>query len=223
MNNRLVSIIITTKNGGNYLEEVLRGIKSQNVDDLEIILIDDGSSDNSAQIAESFGCVILRNPISKGYVAAKNMGLEIAKGKYVMFHDHDDIMNRDALPQMLQELQENAELSAVMMQVQDFFSPELSESERQKIIIRSGPYFGLFSGAILMKKDVFDKIGLFDAGIKTGEIIQWQDQMNKNNLAIKKLNFVATKKRVHSTNLGRIDKESKSKDYAALLRAKIKC
>ncbi len=210
------------RNGSNYIEEALSAIKSQDID-MEIIAVDDGSNDDTAQIAESFGCIVVKHPTSKGPVIAKNTALKIARGRYVMFHDHDDLLTFNALPQMLKELQENEGIFAVMAQMQDFFSPELSEDERKKIALRTESYSGLLSGAILMKKEVFDKIGLFDAAIKTGEIIQWQDQMNKNNLAIKKLNFVATNKRVHSTNLGRIDKESKSKDYAALLRAKIKC
>lgn len=222
MSEYLISVIIPTKNGSSYIGEALRGIKSQNIDDIEIIVVDDGSDDNSAQIAESFGCVILKNQASKGYVAAKNAALKIAKGKYVIFHDHDDVMNQNALPQMLKELQENEEISAVMTQIQDFFSPELSEAERRKITIRSEPYFGLFSGAILMKKEVFDTIGLFDEAIKTGEIIQWQNKMNENNFKIKKLNIISVNKRTHSSNLGRIGKEEKSKDYAAILRAKIR-
>ena len=222
MNNHLVSIIMPVRNGSNYIEEALSAIKSQDID-MEIIAVDDGSNDDTAQIAESFGCIVVKHPTSKGPVIAKNTALKIARGRYVMFHDHDDLLTFNALPQMLKELQENEGIFAVMAQMQDFFSPELSEDERKKIALRTESYSGLLSGAILMKKEVFDKIGLFDAAIKTGEIIQWQDQMNKNNLAIKKLNFVATNKRVHSTNLGRIDKESKSKDYAALLRAKIKC
>ena len=222
MNNHLVSIIMPVRNGSNYIEEALSAIKSQDID-MEIIAVDDGSNDDTAQIAESFGCIVVKHPTSKGPVIAKNTALKIARGRYVMFHDHDDLLTFNALPQMLKELQENEGIFAVMAQMQDFLSPELSEDERKKIALRTESYSGLLSGAILMKKEVFDKIGLFDAAIKTGEIIQWQDQMNKNNLAIKKLNFVATNKRVHSTNLGRIDKESKSKDYAALLRAKIKC
>jgi glycosyltransferase involved in cell wall biosynthesis len=209
------------KNGSNYLQEALNGIKSQNVD-AEIIVINDGSTDNAVQIAESFGCVILHHSTSQGLVISKNTGLKVAKGKYVMFHDHDDVMSCDALPQMLRELQENEEISAVMAQLKDFFSPELSEEEMKKVVIRPEPYFGLFSGAILIKKSVFDVIGLFDESLKAGDVIDWSNKMKENNFLIKRLNFVSSNRRIHNTNFGRTNKEKEYKDYASILRSNLK-
>ncbi len=218
MTSPLISIIMPVKNGSNYLQEALSGIRSQNVD-AEIIVINDGSTDNTVQIAESFGCVILQHSISRGLVISKNTGLKVAKGKYVMFHDHDDVINQNALPQMLGELQENEE---VMAQLQDFFSPELLKEERQKVIIRTEPYFGLFSGAILIKKSVFDAIGLFDESLKAGDVIDWTNKMKENNFLIKRLNFVSSNRRIHNTNFGRTNKEKEYKDYASILRSNLK-
>lgn len=221
MNKPLISIIMPVKNGSNYIKEALIGIRSQNVD-MEIIVVDDVSQDDTAQIAESFGCIVLKHQVSKGPTIAKNTALKIAKGKYIMFHDHDDVMNKNVLFQMLEEVQQNKEISAVMAQMKDFFSPELSDEEKKKIILRIEPYFGLFSGATLMKREVFDVIGFFDENIKAGEIIDWTAKMNERNLKIRKLNFVAANRRIHNSNYGRTNKENEFKDYAAILRSKIK-
>ncbi|MCE3255748.1 MAG: hypothetical protein K0R25_1242 [Rickettsiaceae bacterium] len=217
----LVSIIMPVKNGSNYLGEALSVIKSQNVD-MEIIVVDDGSNDDSAQIAKSFGCVVLTHQNCKGLVASKNTALKVAKGKYIMFHDHDDVMNQGALSQMLKAFEENEEIFVVMTQLKDFFSPELPEEERKKIAIRLEPYFGLFSGAILMKKDVFDIIGLFDENIQAGDIIEWKNKIDQHKLLIKRLTFVASNRRIHNSNFGRTNKGTEYKDYAAILRSKIK-
>lgn len=217
----LISVIIPVRNGSNYLAEALIAIKSQQVD-MEIIVVDDGSTDNTCQIAESFGCVILKHPTSKGVPAAKNTALKIAQGKYILFHDHDDVMNENSLRQMLKELQENAEVFAVMAQLKDFLSPELTAAEMKKVIIRPEPYFGLFSGAILMKKEIFDVIGLFDETLKAGDIIEWTSKMNRHNLQIKRLNFPAVNRRIHNSNFGRTNKENEYKDYATILRSKIR-
>jgi len=221
MNNHLVSIIIPVKNGANYLAEALRGIKAQNVD-MEIIVVDDASDDETSQIAKNFGCIVIRHETNKGQVSSKNTALKIAKGKYIMFHDHDDVMNQNALSQSLKELQENEKIFAVTAQIKDFFSPELSEAERRKIALRSEAYFGIFSGAILIKKEVFDIIGLLDESVRAGEIIDWTSKMNQNNLLIKKLNFVSVNRRIHQSNFGRTYKEKEYKDYAAILRSKLK-
>ncbi len=219
--NPLVSIIMPVKNGSNYLAQALTFIKAQNVD-MEIIVVNDGSTDDTHQISESFGCVVLKNQNSGGLVASKNTALKVARGKYVMFHDHDDLLTEGALQKMLQELQANDDLSAVMAQLKDFFSPELPPEEAKKILVRPEPYFGLFSAAILMKKELFDVIGLFDENIQAGDIIQWSGKMEKHNLPIKRLDFVSSQRRIHNTNYGRTNKGTAYKDYASLLRAKLK-
>jgi len=217
----LISIIIPVKNGANYLAEALGGIRSQNVN-VEIIIVDDASTDNTAQIAENFGCLVLKHSTSKGPTVAKNTALKIAKGKYVMFHDHDDVMNQNSLAQMLKEIEEDENIFAVMTQLKDFFSPELSAEEMKKIAIKAEPYFGLFSGAILMKKEIFNVIGLFDETIKAADILEWTSKMRAQNLLIKRLNFPAVNRRIHNSNFGRTNKEKEYKDYAAILRSNLK-
>lgn len=209
------------RNGSNYLKQALSAIKMQNVD-MEIILVDDASDDNTHEIAESFGCVILKHQTCKGLVFSKNTALKVAKGKFIMFHDHDDVMTQGALLHMLKEFEEDSEISIVMAQLQDFLSPELSEEEGRKVVIRSEPYFGLFSGAILMKKEVFDEIGLFDETIQAGDIIEWKGKIDKHNLLTKRLAFISSNRRIHNSNFGRTNKEKEFKDYAAILRSKIK-
>lgn len=209
------------KNGSNYIKQALEAIKSQNVN-LEIIVVDDASSDDSAQIAASYGALIVKHEINKGSVASKNSGLKIARGNYVIFHDHDDVMNDNALPQMLEELEKNREFFAVSAKLKDFFSPELSVQEKQKVVLRNDAYYGLFSGSTLIRKEVFDIVGLFDESLQAGDIIDWSMKMSEKNLPIKKLDFVATNRRIHNCNYGRTNHQKEFKDYATILRSKIK-
>ncbi len=219
--NKLISIIIPAKNAGKYLEETILAIKNQNMD-VEIIVVNDGSEDNTAEIATDNECLVINHENSMGPVIAKNSALKVAKGNYIMFHDADDVMNDNVLSQMYQELENNPEISAVMAKVQDFYSPDLPEDERQKTIIKKVPYYGLFTGAVLIRKEVFDIIGHFDESVTAGEIIDWQTRMNKYNLKIKKLDFVSTNRRIHSSNFGKTQQKKEFKDYASLLRAKLR-
>ena len=81
--NKLVSIIMPVKNGNNYIREAIESIKNQNVNS-EIIVIDDGSTDNTASIAEELGCNVIKHEINKGQVAAKNTGLKQNRMKYLI-------------------------------------------------------------------------------------------------------------------------------------------
>ena len=133
-NSDLVSVIIPVKNGGKYLSQALDGIKNQGMK-VEIIVVDDGSTDNTAEIVKTYNCTIVSHETSVGAVAAKNSGLKITKGKYVMFHDADDIMRDNALEKLYKELVSAEDYSAVEAKVQDFYSRDLSEEERNRAVL----------------------------------------------------------------------------------------
>ena len=217
--NDLISIIIPVKNGANYIKEALDGIKKQNIR-IEIIVVDDCSTDNTVEIAESYGCKIIKHETSKGQVAGKNSGLKVANGKYILFHDHDDIMQEGALQRLYEEFEPN--IMAVEAKVQDWYSPDLSEEDKIKTLIKQDAYWGLFTGAILIKKEVFDTIGFFNESIHAGEIIEWQSKMDSNGFRVKKIDFISTMRRVHATNFGKTNQKTEFKNYAAILRAKLK-
>lgn len=216
----LISIIIPVKNGSNYMEEAITEIKQQNMN-TEIIVVDDGSTDNTSEIAKNYGCIVIKNTTSQGPVAAKNQALKIANGDYIMFHDHDDIMNNGVLEKMLAELNAASDISAVMCKVKDFISDDIPSEEKQKIKIKSEPYYGLFTGAVLIRKNVFDIIGNFDEQVTAGEILDWQTKMEKHNLKIKKLDLISTQRRLHTTNFGRTQQQTEFKDYAKSLRERL--
>lgn len=217
--NDLISVIIPVKNGQNYIKEAIENIKKQDMN-VEIIVVDDCSTDNTVEIAESYGCKIVKHEVSKGQVAGKNSGLKVAQGKYIMFHDHDDIMQDGALKRLYDEFE--PDIMAVEAKVQDWYSSDLSEEERTKTPIKQEPYWGLFTGAILIRKEAFDKIGFFNEAVHTGEIIEWQSKMDSNGFKIKKIDFVSTQRRVHTTNFGKTNQKTEFKNYAAILRAKLK-
>lgn len=217
----LISVIIPCRNGTNYLKLALDAIYKQNVN-TEIIVVDDGSTDDTSEIASASDCIVIRKEISQGPVKAKNAALKIAKGKYIMFHDHDDVMEPGALCKLYKELETNQDISAVMAKVRDFYSPDLSEEEKTRTLIKKEPYYGLFTGAVLIRKSVFEKIGLFNESVTAGEIIDWQSKMCANHLKIKKLDFVATNRRIHSSNFGKTQQKTEYKDYARALRERLK-
>jgi hypothetical protein len=88
--------------------------------------------------------------------------------------------------------------------------------------MRPEPFYGLFTGAILIRREVFDCIGPFTEGVRTGEIIEWFTRVEAQGLKVMKLELVATDRRIHQTNFGRTDRAEEMKNYAAILRERLK-
>ena len=101
MNNERVSIIVPVYNAEEYINECLNSIKNQTYSDFEVIIIDDGSTDQSLVIAEEYKAEDYRFKIfsqdNKGSSAARNAGLRLAKGEYIAFVDADDWIEKDFL------------------------------------------------------------------------------------------------------------------------------
>ena len=96
MNNITVSVIIPVYNTEKYLEECLKSVINQTLKVIEIICIDDGSTDNSPDILKEYsekdGRIRIYSQTNKGQGAARNRGIDLAKGEYVYFIDSDDFM-----------------------------------------------------------------------------------------------------------------------------------
>jgi glycosyltransferase involved in cell wall biosynthesis len=219
MDKPFISVIIPVRNGANYLRDAITSAQRQELP-VEIIVVDDGSTDETAAIAAEAGCLVLRHEVSKGQVAGKNTGLKMAAGRYVVFLDHDDVVRDGAWRSMSDVLEQDPSVSAVQAMVKDFLSPEIPAMPGT--LIRPEPYYGLFTGAVLIRREVFDQIGPFSEGLHTGDIIEWFQRMEQHHLTIRKVDMVSTDRRIHQTNFGKTDAREEMKNYAAVLRERLK-
>lgn len=218
---KLISIIIPCHNGTNYLKDSYESVMNQGFD-VEVIVIDDNSTDGTQAYAKELGIKkVYETTTAKGLSAARNVGLNNMTGDYVMFLDHDDIVNPDTFKIMLEEFNNDSELQVVMAKLFDFISPELTEDEKKVLEPRKEPYGGLLTGAMLFRKDAIDTIGNFDEKLETGQGVDFLLRLEKNGIKSKKLDFIAAMRRFHNNNMGRTMQKQEFTDYASILRAKL--
>lgn len=146
-----VSVIIPAYNVEKYIKECLQSVVDQTLKDIEIICIDDCSSDRTLDILRVFAkkdsrILVLQNDENKGLSATRNRGLLHAKGKYVYFLDSDDMIESECL-ELLYRTAEDAELEGIFFDYQ-----ELREYGKERFVDRSRRhvYEGVFSGLDLM-------------------------------------------------------------------------
>lgn len=99
----IMSVVIPTYNGAEFIAEALESVLSQSRRPDEILVIDDGSTDNTAQIAEGFGEVILRANAKQS--SNRNFGVQEARGQWIAFIDQDDLWKPNKLARQVEELQ----------------------------------------------------------------------------------------------------------------------
>lgn len=101
----LISLIIPVYNTEKYLPICMESIYSQKQLDIEIILINDGSTDDSGALCDKYGKAhsntIVIHQVNKGVSAARNTGIERARGEYLLFIDSDDLLAKDAIKQII--------------------------------------------------------------------------------------------------------------------------
>ena len=117
-NNVKVSVIIAVYNAEKYLVQCLDSVLNQTLKEIEIILVNDGSTDNSMQILEKYqkkdARVRVINQENQGAAAARNAGMKLAVGEYLSFLDADDFFS----PEMLEEMyagcvEQDADISVI--------------------------------------------------------------------------------------------------------------
>ena len=103
-----VTIIVPIYNMEKYLVDCLKSILNQSYRELEIILVDDGSTDNSKEIIEEYkkadARIISVYQKNMGAPAARNFGIDMANGEYIMFFDSDDVLEKDGIQKLVENI-----------------------------------------------------------------------------------------------------------------------
>ncbi|MBQ8784417.1 MAG: glycosyltransferase family 2 protein [Alphaproteobacteria bacterium] len=106
-----VTVVIPVYNVEKYLEQCLDSVINQTYKDIEIICINDGSTDNSITILEKYALsdnrIKIISQTNQGISAARNAGIKVATGKYITFLDSDDFLSRDAIEKMVTAIENN--------------------------------------------------------------------------------------------------------------------
>ncbi|HCY64046.1 MAG TPA: glycosyl transferase [Oxalobacteraceae bacterium] len=115
MSSPIVSVLIPVYNGGPLLADALRSVYAQEIDGLEIIVLDDGSSDGSSELVAQMPdprCICVRHP-NRGLAATLNRGIALARGRYIARQDQDDIVLPGRLAHQLAFLEAHPEIGMV--------------------------------------------------------------------------------------------------------------
>lgn len=216
-----LSVIIPAYQAEKYIDQAVASVRSQEwPGEVQILVIDDGSADHTAAVAQDLGVQVLKKE-QGGAASARNAGLRAAVGDWVLLLDADDVLTDGAVAAMRAALADS-DAEVVFAMAEDFISPDLSEAQKAALKPREGAYGGVLPGCSLIRRQVFDTIGLFDDTMKSGETVAWQLKLRDAGIKTVQLPLVTMRRRLHMTNTGRLFQKQEMADYAALLRKRMK-
>ncbi|MDZ4764136.1 MAG: glycosyltransferase family A protein [Chloroflexota bacterium] len=214
----LISVIIPTYNYAPFLPEALDSIIAQAYSPLEIIVVDDGSTDDTAVVIARYQAHLgemlrfVRRDAPSSPAAARNAGLEIANGSLIAFLDADDVWTPNCLRDQLAMFSLFPQVGTVMgtLRFWRMFNPAEPSLSPPSVVTQLG--------AMLVKREVMDQVGGFDIDFRTSEDIDWFLRIREVGVLVALGAHVVLHYRQHNSNLSRDRNAGGRRSFALALQ-----
>lgn len=197
----LVSVVIPVYNGERYLEEALQSAFDQDYPHLEVVLVDDGSTDRSADIARSFAGLKYLSQPNQGPAAARNTALSYVTGDLVTFLDADDLWPGNRVRLQVDFMLENPDIGFAFGRCHAFLEPGTPRPPWLSEDALTGAQVGYFPGTLVATREALDIVGGFNPELQVGEGADWFIRAKDSRIPMKVIDEVLLHRRVHATNL----------------------
>ncbi|HKS27228.1 MAG TPA: glycosyltransferase [Pyrinomonadaceae bacterium] len=172
----LVSVIIPCYNQAHFLSEAVESVLNQSYTHFEIIVVDDGSTDNTSEVAARYKEARCIRQENKGLPGARNTGLRESRGRYLVFLDSDDRLLPEALSTGLKYLEENPECAFVSGHYRLINAEGVPQETNAQPHVKTEHYAALLENnyitvpaSVMYRRTVFDAVGEFDTSLKSSE------------------------------------------------------
>lgn len=202
MNGPLISVVVPTYNMARLLPEAIASIRAQKWHPLEILVVDDGSTDDTRAVTSALdGVRVFRKP-NGGAASARNLGLQAARGEWISFLDADDLWPLDKLALLAPRLEADPSLDVVTGRIEyvqmdgalwldyRFEGPDNTVSH-------------IHLGAALYRRRAFERVGGFDESLRVGDDQDWFLRAREAGLRILIVGGVTLRYRLHGANMTR--------------------
>ena len=168
----MISVVIPTFNRSAFLKKAIESVLSQGYQDFELIVVDDGSEDDTSEVVTGFdsGIKYIKQK-NKGPGAARNLGIKNSKGEFIAFLDSDDWWDNDKLATQLQAMEQNPEYSISHTQELWYRNGELlNQKQKHKkhhgyIFDKCLPLCAVSTSTVMARRGIFEEVGLFDEAL----------------------------------------------------------
>lgn len=216
----LISVVMAVYNGAAFLRGALECVRRQTYPRLELIVVDDGSTDESGDIAKSFSPAHYVHQPNRGIAASRNRGVALASGELLAFLDQDDIWAEDKIARQFDYLKDHPDVAIVLAKERLVFAEGYHSSYWANHRLMAEDHVSVVPGAWLVRKRLFDEVGPFDGSFKIADDFDWLNRVLDAGAQYGVVEETLLFKRLHDTNASsRIDVARA--EILALMRASI--
>jgi glycosyltransferase involved in cell wall biosynthesis len=221
MSDRLtVSIVVPVRDGERYLGEALDTLLAQTRPPDEIVVVDDGSTDASADVAAARpGVRVLRRPAA-GPAAARNAGIAASGGALIGFLDADDVAPPSRIERQAAALERDPRLAGVVGLVEHFVSPDCPHVALD-VDVPEGVRPGWLVGALMARREAIAAAGPFAESMMGGETVEWLSRLRAGHHPLEVVDELVLRRRIHERNETRRERAVAHAGYLAVARAAI--
>jgi glycosyltransferase involved in cell wall biosynthesis len=208
------------RDGQRYIRAALDSATSQCSEADELIVIDDGSTDQTLDIVNAFlaPCKIrLLKAHGKGPSIARNLGLVAAQGRLITFLDHDDCWPSHRIQSHIDCLESNLCVDVAMSKVKYFLSLDSTTGNETRILPEA--VYGVNLGASTFRRSVFERVGGFDEDLKFSEDHDLFLRIREVGLQIAPIDEIGLFYRIHDTNMTRGQSPQKMQFFEAIQKS----
>lgn len=195
-----VSAIIAARNGEKYISQALESIFNQDYENIEILVVDNGSSDATSEIVKSYSRVKYVYFAEPNVALARTKGVELAKNDYIAFLDQDDVWVKDKISRQVRFLEENVFYGGVVGHQKLFLEEGTKKPHWLKASFLEYPQTGYLPSTFLVKRQVFEKINKGNTRHPSASDVAWFFNAKTLNILIGMLPEVLVHRRIHDEN-----------------------
>lgn len=167
-----VSVLIPCYNAGAYLAQAIESVLDQTYQDFEIIVVDDGSTDDTAGVAGAFSRVRYVYHAHSGIPVTRNLAVSHAKGEFITFLDADDLWDETKLEKQVAYMDSHPDCQLVYTIAKNFFGGDpAAMTPRQKQLLEAN--MDNYMASCCIRRSVFETYGGFSENYPCGEDTHW--------------------------------------------------
>jgi glycosyltransferase involved in cell wall biosynthesis len=200
MNGALVSAIVPVFNGERFLAAALESIFAQDYQPVEVIVVDDGSVDGTADAARSFNRVHYLWQVNQGVASARNAGIAVAHGAFLTFPDADDLMAPTKFSAQVGYLLSHPAVGCVLTRQEVFFEPGVTPPPWVQRDLIFGDAWGVGPLSMMARRDVIERVGGFDPRYVPADGMEWLGRLREHGIGIAVLPEILMHRRIHEAN-----------------------